>query len=210
VLAVELDHELALHLRVQFPHERVTVVEQNVLQFDFAAAAADAGQHLSVVGNLPYYITSQILLKLAANHAALDSAVLMVQREVADRIAAVPGSRDYGLLSVTVQLYGQVEKLFTLPPSAFTPPPDVHSTVFRWRFAPRMAELGIEETGFLRFVRQAFAQKRKTLANNLRAAGYVPQRATAAMAEAQIPVQARSEALSIEALAALWRLLAVE
>jgi 16S rRNA (adenine1518-N6/adenine1519-N6)-dimethyltransferase len=73
-----------------------------------------------------------------------------------------------------------------------------------------MAELGIEETGFLRFVRQAFAQKRKTLANNLRAAGYVPQRATAAMAEAQIPVQARSEALSIEALAALWRLLAVE
>jgi len=210
VLAVELDHELALHLRVQFPPECVTVVEQNVLQFDFAAAAADAGQHLSVVGNLPYYITSQILLKLAANHAALDSAVLMVQREVADRIAAVPGSRDYGLLSVTVQLYGQVEKLFTLPPSAFTPPPDVHSTVFRWRFAPRMAELGIEETGFLRFVRQAFAQKRKTLANNLRAAGYVPQRATAAMAEAQIPVQARSEALSIEALAALWRLLAVE
>ena len=75
-----------------------------------------------VVGNLPYYITSPILLKLAASYAALDRAVLMVQREVADRIAAGPGSRDYGLLSVTVQLYGSVEKLFTLPPTVFSPP----------------------------------------------------------------------------------------
>jgi 16S rRNA (adenine1518-N6/adenine1519-N6)-dimethyltransferase len=208
VLAVELDHELALHLRVQFPPERVTVVEQDVLRFDFAAAAAAAGQRLAVVGNLPYYITSQILLKLAASHAALDCAVLMVQREVADRIAAAPGSRDYGLLSVTVQMFGPVEKLFTLPPEAFSPPPDVHSTVFRWRFAPRMAELGVEEVSFQRFVRKAFAQKRKTLANNLRAAGYGPQEVAAAMAEARIPALARSEALSIEALAALWRLLA--
>ncbi len=98
----------------------------------------------------------------------------MVQREVADRIVAVPGTRDYGLLSVTVQMYGPVARLFTLPPSAFSPPPDVHSTVFRWRFAPRFAELGVEEAGFLRFARQVFAQKRKTLANNLRAAGYEP------------------------------------
>ena len=71
-------------------------------------------------------------------------------------------------------MYGPVERLFTLPPCAFSPPPDVHSTVFRWRFAPRFAELGVEEAGFLRFARQVFAQKRKTLANNLRAAGYGP------------------------------------
>ena len=142
MLAVELDHELALHLRVQFPPERVTVVEQDVLQFDFAAASAAAGERLLVVGNLPYGITSPILLKLAASHAALDRAVLMVQREVADRVTAQPGSRDYGLLSVTVQMYGPAQRLFTLPPSAFSPPPEVHSTVFRWRFAPRFAELG--------------------------------------------------------------------
>jgi 16S rRNA (adenine1518-N6/adenine1519-N6)-dimethyltransferase len=210
VLAVELDHELALHLRVHFPQEastRVTVVEQDVLQFDFAAASAAAGERFLVVGNLPYGITSPILLKLAASHDALDRAVLMVQREVADRVTAEPGSRDYGLLSVTVQLFGPAQRLFTLPPSAFSPPPDVHSTVFRWRFAPRFAELGVEETAFLRFVRQCFAQKRKTLANNLRAAG-VPSAAVAdALTQAAIAPQARAEAVSIESFAALWRYL---
>ena len=181
------------------------VVEQDVLHFNFAEAAATAGQQICVVGNLPYYITSPILLKLAASHAALNQAVLMVQREVADRLVAPPGSRDYGLLSVTVQMYGPAERLFTLPPDAFTPPPDVHSTVFRWRFAPRFTELGVEEAGFFRFVRQAFAQKRKTLSNNLRAAGVAPAAAAAAMAQAAIDPQARAEALSIETLAALWK-----
>jgi 16S rRNA (adenine1518-N6/adenine1519-N6)-dimethyltransferase len=128
----------------------------------------------------------------------------MVQREVADRIVAPPGSRDYGLLSVTVQMYGPAEKLFTLSPESFSPPPDVYSTVFRWRFAPRFAELGLEEAGFLPFVRKAFAQKRKTLANNLRAA------VAAALARAAIDPQARAEALPIEAFAALWHSLETE
>jgi 16S rRNA (adenine1518-N6/adenine1519-N6)-dimethyltransferase len=204
LLAVELDLELATKLRSQFPSECVKVIHQDVLTFDFAAAAKAAGQPLTVVGNLPYGITSQILLKLAASQASLDRAVLMVQREVADRITAGPGSRDYGLLSVTVQMYGPVEPLFTLPPEAFIPPPDVLSTVFRWRFAPRFAELGVEEDGFLRFVRQAFAQKRKTLANNLRAAGVPPAAAASALASVGIPSQARAEAISIEQLAALY------
>jgi 16S rRNA (adenine1518-N6/adenine1519-N6)-dimethyltransferase len=210
LVAIELDRELALRLRAQFPagdEARVTVLEQDALQFDFAAAAAEAGERLLVVGNLPYGITSQILLKLAASHASLDRAVLMVQREVADRVAAEPGSRDYGLLSVTVQLFGPAQKLFTLPPSAFTPPPDVHSTVFRWRFAPRFAELGVEETSFLRFVRQCFHQKRKTLANNLRAARLSPATIAAALAHGKVPALARAEALPIESLAALWRFL---
>jgi 16S rRNA (adenine1518-N6/adenine1519-N6)-dimethyltransferase len=205
VLAVELDHELALHLRTYFPAERVTVVEQDVLNFDFAAASAAAAERLVVVGNLPYGITSQILLKLAASHSALDRAVLMVQREVADRIVSGPGSRDYGLLSVTVQMYGPAEKLFTLSPASFSPPPDVYSTVFRWRFEPRFAQLGVEEDDFLRFVRTLFAHKRKTLANNLRAAGIPPKSVAAAMANAAINPLARAEALPIEALAALWR-----
>jgi 16S rRNA (adenine1518-N6/adenine1519-N6)-dimethyltransferase len=101
-------------------------------------------------------------------------------------------------------MYGPVERLFTLPPAAFSPPPDVHSTVFRWRFAPRFSELGLEEAGFLRFARQVFAQKRKTLANNLRAAGYEPADIQAALAAASIGVQARAEELSLEKLAALW------
>ena len=215
VLAVELDPGLAAHLRAQFPSGRVTVIQQDVLHFDFSAASAAAGQPLLVFGNLPYGITSQILRKLAASHAApncpvLDRAVLMVQREVADRIAAQPGSRDYGLLSVTVQMYGPAEKLFTLPPSSFSPPPDVHSTVFRWRFAPRFAELSLDEVSFLPFVRKVFAQKRKTLANNLRAAGICPAAVAAALAHAAIDPHARAEALPIEALAALWHSLQTE
>lgn len=207
VLAVELDHDLAAELRTRFPAQQLTVIEQDVLQFDFAAAAAQTGQRLRVIGNLPYYITSPILLKLAANHAALESAVLMVQREVADRVTAAPGSRDYGVLSVSVQIHGPVEKLFTLPPAAFSPPPEVHSTVFRWRFAPRFAELGIEPAGFQRLLHQAFAQKRKTLANNLRAAGLSAPAAAHALQAAAIHPQARAESLSIETLAALWRAL---
>ncbi len=204
VLAVELDSGLAAHLRAEFPADRVTVFEQDVLNFDFAAASAAAGERLAVVGNLPYGITSQILLKLAASHAVLDRAVLMVQREVADRITADPGSRDYGLLSVTVQLYGPAQNLFTLPPRSFLPPPDVHSTVFRWRFEPRFAELGLNEASFLPFVRKIFAQKRKTLANNLRAAGIAPAAVTPALASAGINPRARAEALTVEAFAALW------
>ena len=210
VVAIEFDRELAAGLRKRFAAERVTparvsVVEQDALQFDFAAAAAQAGERLRVAGNLPYYITSPILLKLAASHAALDLAVLMVQREVAERVTAAPGSRDYGLLSVTAQMYGPAEPLFTLPPAAFSPPPQVHSTVFRWRFAPRFAELGVDEDDFLRFLRQAFAQKRKTLGNNLRAAGVAPAAAAAALACAGIDAQARAETVPVEALAALWR-----
>ena len=204
VIAVELDRQLAAYLRSQFPAERVRVVEADVLQFNFAAAAGEAGKRLPVAGNLPYYITSPILMKLAQNHPALDRAVLMVQRELADRIVAAPGSRDYGVLSVAVQMYGPVEPLFTLPPTAFSPPPDVHSTVFRWRFAPRFAEFAVDEAGFLRFVREIFAQKRKTLANNLRAAGYGPGAIQDAIAGASIAPQARAEVLSLGEMARLW------
>ena len=205
VVAVELDRELAAGLRERFETARVMVVEQDVLRFDFGAAAAAAGERLCVAGNLPYAITSSILLKLAASHAALDLAVLMVQREVAERVTASPSTRDYGSLSVTMQMYGPMEQLFTLPPWAFSPPPKVHSTVFRWRFAPRFAELGVEEAGFLRFVRQIFAQKRKTLMNNLRAAEVATDAAAAALAAAGIDQRMRAEAVPIEGLATLWR-----
>jgi len=210
VLAIELDTELAARIRDEFSSDRVTVMNQDVLDFDFTALSAELGDRLLVVGNLPYLITSPILLKLAANSAAIDRAVLMVQREVADRVAASPGSRDYGLLSVTVQMYGPVEELFTIPPGAFSPPPKVHSTVFRWRFEPRFAELNVDPLLFLGFVRKAFAQKRKTLANNLRAAGIQPQTIDAALSMAGIDPLARTESLTIETLATLWRSLQKE
>ena len=212
LITIELDRELAWNLQERFSPEKgihnVIVRRQDVLEFDLAAAAKDAGESLLVVGNLPYYITSPILLRLAANAASLDQAVLMVQREVADRVTARPESRDYGLLSVTLQLYGSAEPLFTLPPEAFTPPPEVHSTVFRWKFAPRFSELNIEEAPFITFLKQCFAQKRKTLSNNLRAAGLPAIKVVEAFTSAGIPPQIRAEALPLEQLAAIWRALA--
>jgi 16S rRNA (adenine1518-N6/adenine1519-N6)-dimethyltransferase len=206
LIVVELDHQLAIRLQVRFG-SRIEVVERDVLKFDFTAAAAEAGHRLAIAGNLPYYITSPILFRLAEHAAALDVAVLMVQREVADRVTAEPGSRDYGVLSVTTQMYGPTERLFTLPPEAFSPPPEVHSTVFRWRFAPRFAELGVEEQLFIHLVKVAFAQKRKTLANNLRATGVEPEAVAAGLAAAGIDAQARAESLRIEDFAALCRAL---
>ncbi len=123
---------------------------------------------VDVVGNLPYYITSDIVLRILELHPNIERAVIMVQREVADRIAAEPGSRDYGLLSATAQLFARVDKLFTLPPGAFSPPPQVHSSVLRLTMAPRLEELQVEEEPFIAFLKLAFAQKRKTLVNNLR------------------------------------------
>ena len=212
LVALEVDPELAARLSSTFDPaaagqagSNVRIETIDVLSFDFMAAAADTGQRLVVVGNLPYYITSPILLKLAENCKALDRAVLMVQREVADRVTAAPGSRDYGLLTVTVQLHGPVERLFTLPPRAFSPPPEVHSTVFRWRFAPRFQELDADRDRFLSFLRQVFAFKRKTLANNLKAAGFGTETITSALHSSGIDEKARAEALPVETLAGLWR-----
>jgi 16S rRNA (adenine1518-N6/adenine1519-N6)-dimethyltransferase len=214
LIAIELDRELAWILQERFLPEKgfpaVTVCRQDVLQFDFGAAAKVASQPLLVVGNLPYYITSPILLHLGAHAKSLDRAVLMVQREVADRVTARPGTREYGLLSVTLQLYGSTEALFNLPPEAFVPPPEVHSTVFRWNFAPRFVELGVEELPFIAFLKQCFAQKRKTLANNLRAAGLATGTVAAAYDAAIIPAQVRAEVLTLEQFAGLWRALSRE
>ena len=206
LVALELDRELAPELARRFtdqPH--VEIVEIDVLNADFEALIP-ATETADVVGNLPYYITSDILLKLFAvgSTGRLSRAVVMMQREVADRVAASPGVRDYGLLSATAQMNAQVENLFTLPPSAFSPPPEVYSTVLRLTFAPRFAELNVDPVGFDRFLKQSFAQKRKTLENNLRAAGF-PSTEVAQLWPSDIPRQARAESVGLEEMAKLYR-----
>jgi 16S rRNA (adenine1518-N6/adenine1519-N6)-dimethyltransferase len=207
LVAVELDPALARQLRqTSEANEQVEVLEQDILATDLSAIAASIapGEKLAVVGNLPYYITSQILLHLFDHYRAVDRALVMVQREVADRVAAQPGSRDYGLLTATTQLYARVENLFTLPPSAFAPPPEVYSTVLRLDFAPQFERLGVVPAEFGVFLRQAFAQKRKTLANNLRFAGHAAEAVASAFAEARIPADIRAEALPLEDAAKLF------
>ena len=171
-----------------------------------SVAALSADRTLDIIGNLPYYITSDILLHLyaAARANLLRRAVLMMQREVADRITASPGVSDYGALSAFTQLHAQATNLFTLPPSAFSPPPDVYSTVVRLDFSPRFAELRVDPGGFNAFLRAGFAQKRKTLGNNLRAAGFSPAQLHEAWPQ-NLPTQIRAEAVSLESMAELYR-----
>ena len=158
LIAVELDSELAARLRAGFSaRENVEIRYEDVLKADFAALRA-GGERLMVVGNLPYYITSDILLRLFRCADDIERAVVMMQREVAERVAAQPGGREYGVLSATAQLYARVESLLTLPPGAFSPPPQVHSTVLRLTMAPRFRELNVEPVGFLAFLRGCFAQ----------------------------------------------------
>lgn len=169
VTAIELDRDLLPILRARlFTHaERLTLVNADALQFDFASLGAPHFP-LQVVGNLPYNITTPLLFHLLQYHTQIDSMVFMLQKEVVDRLAAQPGGSDYGRLSVMVQFYCQVEPLFEVPPEAFTPQPKVDSAVVR--LTPKAltdAELALV-TPLRTLVRQAFAQRRKTLRNNLR------------------------------------------
>ena len=206
---IEFDSGLARELEFRFRNEQhVTVHFADILTTDLATML-DGAESLDVVGNLPYYITSEILLRLfaAAREGIVARAVVMMQREVAERIAAAPGASEYGALSALTQMHARVTNLFTLPPSAFSPPPEVYSTVLRLEFAPRFAELDVDFEGFNRLLRASFAQKRKTLANNLRAAGYSAEQIAAAW-PAGLPAQVRAEAMPLEAMAALYRELA--
>jgi len=208
LIALELDRALAAELTFRFREQpNVTIIETDVLETDLAALIGDSGT-ADVIGNLPYYITSDILLKLfeAGRDGLLGRAVVMMQREVADRLSAAPGVREYGLLSATAQMNAEVDSLFTLPPGAFSPPPDVFSTVLRLHFAPRFVELGVDPVGFDRFLKVLFAQKRKTLHNNLRAGGFAAE-AVAAAWPARIAPQARAESVALEPLAELYRAL---
>jgi 16S rRNA (adenine1518-N6/adenine1519-N6)-dimethyltransferase len=219
LIAVELDRVLAAQLRLRFGmFSNVEVIEADILSIDFDSLFGPKPglrrpgiefrpDPAKVIGNLPYYITSDILLRLFDYSKYFETIVILVQREVADRIAAAPGSRDYGLLSATAQLHARVEKLFTLPPAAFSPPPKVHSTALRLTMAPRQRELGLDGDGlahgFIDFLKLSFGQKRKTLWNNLKF-NYPEPLLRAAMAQAKVKPAARTETLTLEETAALF------
>jgi 16S rRNA (adenine1518-N6/adenine1519-N6)-dimethyltransferase len=215
LIAIELDRLMATELRYNYSRfANVEILEGDILKIDFRTVLHRTigplndlrplkPSRASVIGNLPYYITSDILLHLFEFHDQFDAMVIMVQREVADRIAAQPGSRDYGLLSATAQLYCRVNNLFTLPPGAFTPPPKVHSSVLRLTVAPRFQELNVEPKTFIPFLKVAFAMKRKTLLNNLKAL-YPSAQIKAALEETAIRPDARAEAMSLDQTARLF------
>jgi len=218
LIAVEIDRVLAAQLRLKFGMtHNVEVIEADILSIDFDSLFGPKPglgrpgielmpDPIRVVGNLPYFITSDILLRLFDFAKYFDIIVIMVQREVADRLAAPPGGSDYGLLSATAQLYAKVERLFTLPPEAFEPAPKVHSTVLRLNVAPQIEKLGVAGDGFIGFLKLSFAQKRKTLWNNLKSR-YDEAELRRAMTQARINPSARAETLSLKQSATLFRAL---
>jgi len=164
---VEIDPDMASYLRTRVPADRVVLHEQDVLDFDFSELSAQEDRRLVLLGNLPYNISSPLLFHLLECFPAIDRAVFMVQKEVGSRFAASPGSKDYGVLSVLLGIYGAVRALFTVGPGQFYPPPKVDSLVLRIDFAEE-APPGPPFAFLRKFVSLAFQKRRKTLQNSLK------------------------------------------
>jgi 16S rRNA (adenine1518-N6/adenine1519-N6)-dimethyltransferase len=204
VTAIEIDAPLVRRLKnltQQFPN--LQVISNDVLKTDIGEVAA--GRRVRIYGNLPYYITSPILHHLFEFAPIIDEIHIVIQHEVADRLAAQPCGRDYGYLSVATQLYSRPEILLKIPREAFDPPPEVASALVTLRFPGRLAKLGdISKEQFLDFVKVCFAQKRKTLVNNLRSLSKAEE-IRAALGRCSLRPDARAEQLSLTEFAGLAR-----
>jgi 16S rRNA (adenine1518-N6/adenine1519-N6)-dimethyltransferase len=218
LLAIEIDRDLAADLEgAALPH--VSVVTSDVLAVDLVpiltewlGAPPGPGNQIRIVGNLPYNISSPILfalLDLAARTHGVRDAMLMLQKEVADRLTAKVGTGEYGVLTVLTALNADVTKVLALPPGAFRPPPKVHSAVVRLAFRPPSVAIADKEL-FVRMVRTMFTQRRKTIANALKPFGVeLGVDPVQALSSAGIDARRRPETLDLSEMAALagafWR-----
>lgn len=202
VYAVEVDPALLASLRrlaKEFPG--LTVVASDILKTDLASLAS--GRRVRVYGNLPYYITSPILHHLFQFASLIDEMHFVIQTEVAQRLTAQPGTRDYGYLSVVTQFFARPELVFEIPRHAFHPAPEVTSALVTLRLPGERAKLSLRhEAPFLKFVKQCFSQKRKTLVNNLRSLAKA-ERTRQVLASLALRPDARAEQLTVAQLATL-------
>jgi 16S rRNA (adenine1518-N6/adenine1519-N6)-dimethyltransferase len=210
--AVDIDRDMIAALQPRVP-QNVTLIAADFLELPFdslrslrAGVSDSLRAAVRVVGNLPYNVSSPILFKLLGDYRrteAIRDATLMVQREVAERIEASPGTGDYGVLAILVQRHANVRRMLTLPPGAFRPVPQVHSAVIRLAF--KQSEVPVrDEQVFEQMVRSIFTQRRKTLANALRSfAETRGMQSRIALAEAGIDASRRPETLSLAELARL-------
>ena len=201
--AIELDADMITPLELRLP-TNVTLVHADFLEFGLSALAGE--RPFRIAGNLPYNVASPILFVIITAHRTMGGivdATLMVQREVADRIVAPPGTGDYGALSIFVQLHADVRRVLALPPGAFRPAPKVHSAVVNLRFRPPAVALA-DEAGFEAMVRTMFTQRRKMLVNALEPYARSRSReAAAALDHAGIDRRRRPETLQLTELARL-------
>jgi 16S rRNA (adenine1518-N6/adenine1519-N6)-dimethyltransferase len=207
LVAVEIDRDLAAALPSQLPGN-VDVITGDFLDVDLPALLRDHPAPIRVIGNLPYNVSSPILFRLleaADEGRRFRDATVMLQKEVADRVAARAGTAGYGTLAVQVGLLADVERLLTLPPGAFRPPPKVTSAVVRLRFRPAVADVG-DTAAFERVVRGVFLQRRKTLLNALKPVADSFGRSAAQVLErAGVDPSRRPETLDVHEMARISR-----
>ncbi|MBU7594100.1 16S rRNA (adenine(1518)-N(6)/adenine(1519)-N(6))-dimethyltransferase RsmA [Metabacillus halosaccharovorans] len=211
VIAFEIDQRLLPILNETLePYKNVTVIHQDVLEANLNKAIEDSFhdcEEIMVVANLPYYVTTPIIMKLLEEKLPLKGIVVMLQKEVADRISAVPSTKEYGSLSIAVQYYTEAKTVMTVPKTVFVPQPNVDSAIIRLLVRDKPI-VEIEDEGFFfQIVRASFAQRRKTLLNNL--VHYLPNgkeqkgKIEEALLEIGIDGKRRGESLSIEEFAKL-------
>ena len=206
VVAIEVDPELANHLQRKFKgDERIEILAGDILATDIGEVCRRYGSEKCVVfGNLPYYITSPIIHRVFAAPERLSGLTLLVQQEVAERLAAVPGTRAYGYLSVLAQFYSQPRLLFSVPAGAFSPPPKVRSALVDFQMLEVPGAFSAKHrTEFLEFVKSCFSQKRKNLLNNLSATWTRP-RVERELASLGLSSRLRAEQLSLQQFTALF------
>lgn len=198
LLLAEIDDRAVEPLRAAFPGGGTEVLHADVLTLDLTREAAARGMRLRVAGNIPYNITTPILFHLIDHRAVVQDATLMMQKEVAVRLVAPPGGKEYGILSVLTQLYADVRTLFDVSRNAFVPKPDVTSTVVRLAFLPGPRYPVADEALARAMVRAVFGQRRKTLRNSLRAfleraGGVLPDPAVLARRPEELSVRELTE-----------------
>lgn len=206
VVAIELDSELVDELRQTFLQSpNVEIIHGDVLLTNLGEICRrHHAERCHIFGNLPYYITSPIIHHVLGFAGQVRAMGLLVQREVADRLVAQPGSRDYGYLTVFARLYSSPQVILQIPPGAFSPLPKVHSAFVRFAMHAGGASVIPEnEQNFLQFLKQSFAYKRKKLLNCL-APMYTRQRVEAELQRVGLPLQVRAEQLSLEQFVALF------
>lgn len=204
VVAVEIDNSLIPILEETLSeYNNVTVINDDILKVDINKLVEEhnAGKPIKVVANLPYYITTPIIMGLFEKKVNVDSITVMVQKEVADRMKSGPGSKDYGALSLAVQYYSKPEIVANVPPNCFMPRPNVSSAVIRLKLYDEMAVKVENENLLFRLIRASFNQRRKTLVNGIKNSGelnYTKDQVVEALAKMGLNENIRGEALTLE------------
>ena len=213
VVAIEIDKNLIPILEDTLSsYDNVTVINEDVLKVDIKKLAEEknGGRPIKVVANLPYYITTPIIMGLFESHVPIDSITIMVQKEVADRMQEGPGSKEYGALSLAVQYYAKPEIVAIVPPNCFMPRPNVGSAVIRLTRHEK-PPVEVKDEGFMfNLIRASFNQRRKTLVNGLTNASFLSvtkEQVAEALEKMELSATIRGEALSLEQFAQLSNIL---